>query len=221
MTILALEQAALVAALEIMKELAVAAAERQFASNALHDLVTNSSIRAGDLLARASTFGWDLRRPVTVLVAHEDGGGASGEEPTESQSAGAARDTGLWNATVRSRDPQAASAGFATELVAIIGNTDPLSIARLVQADFRAGTRRGYSIDVSRVSASPPDIPKLYQEARTAASVGRRLHGGGAVTSFAGLGLHALFSGMPKSELRSFLNDTLGPVLMLPVDQTR
>ena len=65
----AVEQAALVAALEITRDLAVLAVEQQFASNALHNLVTGT---AGDLdqaLERAVRFGWDLRRPLAVLVA--------------------------------------------------------------------------------------------------------------------------------------------------------
>src|SRR6202035_1968611 len=67
------EQAALVAALEITRDLAVLAVEQQFASNALHDLVTGTAGNLEQALERADRFGWDLRRPLTVLVArHTD-----------------------------------------------------------------------------------------------------------------------------------------------------
>ena len=69
----AVEQAALVAALEITRDLAVLAVEQQFASNALHDLVTGTAANMDQALERAVRFGWDLQRPLTVLVArHSD-----------------------------------------------------------------------------------------------------------------------------------------------------
>ena len=67
----AVEQAALVAALEITRDLAVLAVEQQFASNALHDLVTGTAADMGQALQRAVRFGWDLQRPPTVLVARD------------------------------------------------------------------------------------------------------------------------------------------------------
>jgi PucR family transcriptional regulator, purine catabolism regulatory protein len=53
----AVEQAALVAALEITRDLAVLAVEQQFASNALHDLVTGTAANMDQALERAVRFG--------------------------------------------------------------------------------------------------------------------------------------------------------------------
>jgi len=72
------------------------------------------------------------------------------------------------------------------------------------------------SRSVSQVAAGAPDIPRLYEEARVALQVGLRLQGRGAVTSFAGLGLYRLISNVSQTELRAFVDDTLGPVLELP-----
>ena len=69
----AVEQAALVAALEITRDLAVLAVEQQFASNALHDLVTGTAADMDQALQRAVRFGWDLQRPLAVLVARDCG----------------------------------------------------------------------------------------------------------------------------------------------------
>ncbi len=212
---LAVEQAALVAALEITRDLAVLAVEQQFASNALHDLVTGAAADMDDALARAIRFGWDLQRPLAVLVAQYARAERS-DEPSRQQEASALRAVELWTLAVRDRDRNAAVAGFATELVAVVGADDAEALARKVHADMTASTGRTYSIGVSQVATGPLDIPRLYEEARVALQAGLRLSGSGAVTSFAGLGLYRLISNVSQAELRAFVHDTLGPVLELP-----
>jgi purine catabolism regulator len=214
----AVEQAALVAALEITRDLAVLAVEQQFASNALHDLVTGTAANMDQALERAVRFGWNLQRPLAVLVARhcgaERGGDAHGQQGQ--QKASALRAVELWTRAIRGRDPDAAVAGFATELVAVVGVADPAALARKVHADMTSSTGQAYSVGVSQVAAGPLDIPQQYEEARVALQVGLRLHGKGAVTNFAGLGLYRLISNVSQAELRTFVRDTLGPVLDLP-----
>ena len=242
----AVEQAALVAALEITRDLAVLAVEQQFASNALHDLVTGTAADMDQALQRAVRFGWDLQRPPAVLVARDCGddavrpqegrpqegrpqegrpqeGRPQGGRPQEGrpqegrpQEAAALRAVELWTRAVRDRDRDAAVAGFATELVAVVGVPDAAALARKIHADMIASTGRAYSVGVSPVGAGPLDIPRLYEEARVALQVGLRLAGRGAVTDFAGLGLYRLISHVSQAELRAFVHDTLGPVLDLP-----
>ena len=212
---LAVEQAALVAALEITRDLAVLAVEQQFASNALHDLVTGTAPDMDHALARAARFGWDLQRPLVVLVARH-GGAERSEEPSRQHEASALRAVELWSLAIRDRDPNSAVAGFATELVAVVGAVGAEELARKVHADMTASIGRPCSVGVSQVGAGPVDIPQLYDEARVALQVGQRLSGSGAVTSFAGLGLYRLISNVSQTELQAFVNDTLGPVLELP-----
>jgi PucR family transcriptional regulator, purine catabolism regulatory protein len=211
----AVEQAALVAALEITRDLAVLAVEQQFASNALHDLVTGTAANMDEALERAVRFGWDLQRPLTVLVARDCGDDAVHPEGRP-QEAAALRAAELWTRAVHDRDPDAAVAGFATELVAVVGVDDPAALARKIHADMTASTGRAYSVGVSQIGAGPLDIPRRYEEARVALQVGQRLNGSGAVTNFAGLGLYRLISNVSQAELRAFVHDTLGPVLDLP-----
>ncbi|HUY45391.1 MAG TPA: PucR family transcriptional regulator ligand-binding domain-containing protein [Streptosporangiaceae bacterium] len=212
----AVEQAALVAALEITRDLAVLAVEQQFAANALHDLITSTPADVDDAIARAARFRWDLQRPLAVLVArHGDGAEPAGDSPRPREPA-AVRSLELWTSAIRSRDAHAAVAGFATELVAVVGVEDPVALARKVQADLTAATRAAYSVGVSQVSAGPRDIPRLYEEARVALHIGRRLSGSGAVTGFSGLGLYRLINSVSESELQVFVRETLGPVLDLP-----
>jgi PucR family transcriptional regulator, purine catabolism regulatory protein len=220
----AVEQAALVAALEITRDLAVLAVEQQFASNALHDLVTGTAADMDQALERAVRFGWDLQRPPAVLVARDCGGDSAhppdGRPPDgRPQEAAALRAVELWTRAVRDRDRDAAVAGFATELVAVVGGPDAAALARKIHADMTASTGRAYSVGVSQAGAGPQDIPRLYEEARVALQVGQRLAGPryrGAVTDFAGLGLYRLISHVSQAELRAFVHDTLGPVLDLP-----
>ncbi len=217
----AVEQAALVAALEITRDLAVLAVEQQFASNALHNLVTGTASDMDQALQRAVRFGWDLQRPPAVLVARDCGDDAVRQQegrPQEGrpQEAAALRAVELWTRAVRDRDRDAAVAGFATELVAVVGVPDAAALARKIHADMTASTGRAYSVGVSPVGAGPLDIPRLYEEARVALQVGQRLAGRGAVTDFAGLGLYRLISHVSQAELRAFVHDTLGPVLDLP-----
>jgi len=211
----AVEQAALVAALEITRDLAVLAVEQQFASNALHDLVTGTAANMDQALERAVRFGWDLERPLTVLVARDWGDDAVRLEghPRE---ASALRAIELWTRAVRDGDRDAAVAGFATELVAVVGVADAAALARKIHADLTASTGRAYSVGVSQVGTGPLDIPRRYEEARVALQVGQRLAGAGAVTDYAGLGLYRLIGNVSQAELRAFVHDTLGPVLDLP-----
>jgi purine catabolism regulator len=213
MAAVAVEQAALVAALEITRDLAVLAVEQQFASNALHDLVTGTAANMDQALERAVRFGWDLQRPPAVLIARQCG---TGVDSAQTQEATALRAVELWTRAVRDRDRDAAVAGFATELVAVVGIADAAALARKIHADLTASTGRAYSVGVSQVGAGPLDIPRLYEEARVALQVGQRLAGSGAVTNFAGLGLYRLISNVSQAELRAFVHDTLGPVLDLP-----
>jgi purine catabolism regulator len=212
----AVQQAALVAALEITRHLAVLAAEQQFASNALHDLVTSTAANVSDAVARTASFRWDLQRPVAVLVARPGRGPA--EVTARRRELAVARSVELWTSAIRECDQHAAVAGFATELVAVVGaaGDDPVALARKVQADMAGSTRQVYSVGVSQVSGRPQDIPRLYEEARVALQVGRRLSGSGAVTGFAGLGLYRLINSVSRTELQAFIQDTLGPVLDFP-----
>lgn len=223
---LAVEQTALVAALEITRDLAVLAVEQQFASNALHSLVTGAGSGTGtgaavdQAVERAARFGWDLRRPLTVLVARPVD--PSPPDPPAAPDSSAApgspatlRGAELWTRAVRDRDRGAAAAGFATELVAVTGVTDATALARKVCTDMTA-VGRPCSVGVSEDGAGPGDIPRLYEQARVALHTGLRLRGDGSVTSYAGLGLYRLISNVSSGELLAFTRDTLGPVLDLP-----
>jgi purine catabolism regulator len=212
----ALEEAAVVAALEITRQQTVTAVERQFASNALHELVSGAQPELEDAAARGRVFGWDLERPVAVVVAQL----ADDELTADERDRVMARALQVWTAAVHHQDEQAASGGFSTELVAVVGGErSPLDAARALQAELTTLTRHPYNLGVSRLGLGPGCLPRGYQEARTALVRGAAVSGPGSVTSFDALGLFRLLGQLPTDELANFVDDTLGPLLELPADE--
>src|SRR5213078_3954807 len=223
-----LERAATVAALAITKRLAVAAVEDKYRADFLRDLVTGRLDDVPAAVAYARTFGWELERPVVVVVAELDpspgaagpaAGFAGGGLAREAGEARPARErfAAAWQTVVRSRDPRAPVVSFNDEVVTLLGvpadgDVDRLvaDLDRLVRGDGGVG-RRSFSLGVSRVAAGPDRLPDAYEQARKAIRIGRRLSGTGARASFDRLGVHRLISLIPdKVELRRFVEDVLG-----------
>jgi PucR family transcriptional regulator, purine catabolism regulatory protein len=215
----AVEQAALVAALDITREIAISSVERQFASNALHELLTSGPSDLDDAAIRAKRFGWDLRGDLTVLVARPDDQdhglrpmhGADHHDDTATTTTIA-----RWISAIKAYDQDAAAAGFATEFAAVVSVDQPETAARAALMAVQSATGRMHSLGISRSCSELTEIPRLYQEARTALAVGKRLSGPGTVTSFERLGVHRLLCNVSLSELQLFATETLGPVMSLP-----
>jgi purine catabolism regulator len=218
--LIALERAATVIALDATRKLAVSAVERKFQSDFLHELLGGRVQDAREVLRRSGSLGWDLDRPLVVVVAElePDPDGPRGIEEQRSH----ARLADAWASAVRDRDPGAAVAGFATELVAIVGaadRRDPTETATSLAQAVAAGlARRGQALSfgVSRAVATPLELAAAYGQATKAMQIGRRIHGRGAVTRFDSLGVFRLLSLVDDAEeLRSFAHESLGPLLVL------
>jgi purine catabolism regulator len=210
------ERAATVAALAVTKQLAVRAVESKYQGDFLRDVLTG---QIGPELAvtHAATLGWEIDRPVIVVVAELDP--APGEPLTDSLVARPAveRFAAAWATVIRPRDPHAPVVGFHREVVAVIGVPASGDVDRCVRDLVRevsgdgGGGRRSFGTGVSRIAASPANIPTAYEQARTAVRVGRRMHGSGAVAHFDGLGVFRLLSLVEdQAELRAFAEETLG-----------
>jgi purine catabolism regulator len=212
----AVEQAAIVAALEVTRDLAVGAVERRFASNALFELITGSDFESGEYATLGSGFGWDLERDIVVLVGRKEGT-ADESRLTKRQSRLAdERAIEFWASAVRARDRSSAAAGLGSELVAVIGaDKDVLAVARSVQAEVAQFAHGEYAVGVSRSYPGPNGISIAYQEARTALRLGHRVSGKNAVTAYGELGLFRLLAQVGDDELRTFADETLGPLMRL------
>ncbi len=225
----ALERAALVVALVVTKELAVAAVEGRYRADFLRDLLLGRAGAADGAAAHAADLGWDLDRRLVVLVLQphaDDPGHAVGEVGvTRSAAVGRAlrplveRQAAALTAAVRRRDPRAAVAAYSTEAVALLGIPPDGDTDRLVRELVAAvrgeggGGRRPFGVGVSRAVDGVADLATGYEQARTAVRVGRRVQGAGAVAHFDALGVYRLLSLVPDpGELRAFAVEVLGPL---------
>src|SRR4029453_17007878 len=169
--LIALERAATVIALDAAKQLAVTAVERKFQSDFLHELLSGRVRNEREILSRSRSLGWDLDRPLAVVVAElerapdgepsapeehrlrvrlTDAGTSAGRGWDPGAAVARARPAGGGTAAVRGCAPGAAVAGFATDLVAIVGLPDrrdlgeaAVSLARSIAATpARGGPHR-------------------------------------------------------------------------------
>ncbi len=215
-----LERAATVAALAITKEQAVAAVEGKYRAEFLRDALSGRAGTREEATAHAASLGWDIDRPMVVVVAQtdedDDRTTRSGDEVRFLQQ----RFAKAWTHAVAVRDPKAPVMGFSREVVALVGvpgdaDSDRVlrsvgDLVRVVRGDGGGG-RRSFSAGVSRVVPSVSELPRAYEEALNAVSVGRQMHGDGSLTHVDGLGIYRLLALIPDSaQLRRFVDDALG-----------
>ncbi|MDU0312828.1 helix-turn-helix domain-containing protein [Phycicoccus sp. M110.8] len=217
-----LERAATVAALAITKEQAVSAVESKYRAEFLRDALAGRAGAPAEALLHAAALGWDIDRPLVVVVAetYEDDEHTTrtSEEVTDLQQ----RFSRAWSRAMAVRDPRAPVMGFSQEVVALFAvpgdaDTDTVmrsvgEVVRVVRGDGGGG-RRTFSTGVSRPVESPADLPRAYEEALSAVSVGRQLNGDGSVAHFDQLGIYRLLALVPDSaDLRRFVEEALGPL---------
>ncbi|MEU0565668.1 PucR family transcriptional regulator ligand-binding domain-containing protein [Nonomuraea sp. NPDC005983] len=201
-----LERAATVAALVVTTQEAVNAVESKYRADFLRDVLTGRAGTAERITARARAFGWDLQRPVTVLVAELD---PDGDERSAQD-----RLVSCWTAAMRRHDPRGAVAGFSHEVVAVLDATvDAARVAKDAASAFADIPPATFSTGTSRPSPGVDTLPEAYSQALKAARVGRQLHGPGAVAHFDQLGVYRLLSLVNDTdELHAFVRETLGPL---------
>ena len=218
-----LERAATVAALAITKALAVSAVESKYQADFLRDALAGRAGKAEHVIAHAHSLGWDIGRPVVVVVAESDPSSTPAALAPEELRPLQERFATAWAQVVRQRDARAPVVGFNQEVVTVLGvplDADSGSITRTVRDLVRSvsgdggGGRRSFSTGISRPITSPDDLPGAYEQARKAVSVGRQMAGPSALTHFDGLGIFRLLTLVPDTaELRSFAAEALGPLI--------
>jgi PucR family transcriptional regulator, purine catabolism regulatory protein len=213
--VVAIQQAAVIGALDITRQIANSAVMRQFEANALHDLVSRRPPTAEDVLAWSASFGWNFDRPLVVVVGRPEwasaGAGAYPSQPDRQ------RGIAQWIFEVHKIDRMAAAAAFTNELVAVMDAAHGAAAApQALWCGLKAVSHREVSLGVSRAFHSAAGVPRAYEEARKALQIGRRVAGPGKTTLFESLGLFRLLSLIDDAdELRTFAADALGGVLQL------
>ena len=221
----ALERVAIVAALTITKELAVAAVESKFRGDYLRDVLTGLVPVDGQVVEHCRALGWSIDEPLVVVVAELDpmpasaAAEAGGSRPQVVYRSQHERFSSAWSQVMRGRDRTAPVVGFSQEVVALIpvrgGEPGPVvaDVVAAVAGD-RGGGRRSFCAGVSRLVTEPTSADGIavgYLQARKAVAVGRRVHGHGSVSHFDSLGVHRLLSLVPDTaELKSFATEVLG-----------
>ncbi|MEV8632475.1 PucR family transcriptional regulator ligand-binding domain-containing protein [Streptosporangium sp. NPDC051023] len=201
-----LERAATVAALVVTRQEAVNAVESKYRADFLRDVLTGRAGGSERVAARAKAFGWDLQRPVTVLVAELD---PEGDERVAQD-----RLVTCWTSAMRRHDRHGAVAGFSHEVVTIVdAAVDTGRLAKDAVAAFAECLPATFSTGASRTAVGAEALPEAYGQAVKAARVGRQLHGPGAVAHFDQLGVYRLLSLVnDTAELHAFVRETLGPL---------
>jgi PucR family transcriptional regulator, purine catabolism regulatory protein len=218
----AVEQAATVAALRLVQARGLAEADRRFQAVCLEELVAGHVVDAGVLHERALTFGWDLLRPRAVLVVEL--AGLDGRRPgqlarvastteesrvwqrlSEAVSAALGRDAIVWQR----------SAGVAALVASGPRGRDAfLEAASALQAE---AARRlpgcTLNVGIGRICTEPLELVVSHREALRALAVGGRTRGPGHVSLFEDLGLDRLLAGCSDAELVAFREATLGTLL--------
>lgn len=215
-SLVAIDQAAIVAALEITRDLAVGAVERRFSSNVLFELITGGETEFAEGATRGAAFGWDLDRDVVVLVGRKELTPQS--RPSSKRQSHLADEHAIefWTSVVRSHDRRAAAAGLGVELVAVISaEQESITVARTIQTGLAQFTKAQYAIGVSRTYPGAGGIAAAYQEAKMALRLGHGVSGPGAITEYGQLGLFRLLGQVGDDELQKFADETLGPVTRL------
>jgi PucR family transcriptional regulator, purine catabolism regulatory protein len=218
-----LERAATVAALAITKAQAVSAVESKYQADFLRDALAGRAGKAEHVVAHAHSLGWDIGRPMAVVVAESDPSSTPAQLAPEELRPLQERFATAWAQVVRQRDARAPVVGFSQEVVAILGVPEDAtseSITRTVRDLVRhvsgdgGGGRRSFSTGISRPIRSPDELPGAYEQARKAVSVGRQMSGPSALMHFDGLGIFRLLTLVPDTaELRSFAAEALGELI--------
>ncbi|SES46959.1 purine catabolism regulatory protein [Pedococcus cremeus] len=215
-----LERAATVAALAVTKEQAVSAVESKYRAEFLRDALAGRAGSVEEAIAHARSLGWDIDRPMVVVVAETDEDDAHTTRSPEEVRSLQHRFARAWTHAVAVRDPGCPVMGFSQEVVTLLPVTDTADtdkimrtvsdVARVVRGDGGGG-RRTFSTGVSRPITSVAQLPQAYDEALNAVTVGRQMHGDGALTHFDGLGIFRLLALIPDSKhLRRFVEESLG-----------
>ena len=216
----ALERAATVAALLITREQAVAAVENKYRGDFLRDVFLHRAGGEAYVAEHAQAFGWDLGRPVVIVVAELDPDAIEGAAaPGPQRRIWQDRFALAWRQVSERIDSEIASVDFSSEVVTLLPIAEASDAEALVRQAVeavrgdRGGGRLSFSAGVSRVATGLGELPQAYQQARRAVEVGRRVRGTGSTTWFDQLGLHRLLALVPDpAELASYASDVLGPL---------
>lgn len=209
-----LERAATVAALAITRGQAVTAVESRYQADLVRDLVEGRALEPARVVAQSRGFGWNLDRPLVVLVVEYDD--AESRDLLMNPSS-AERLADVWRRVIHRGDRRCAVVSFSGHAVALVGaEVDRDAVTALAGPAHAQLARAGrtMSVGISRPAGDLAALPVAYQQARRAVAVGHQAGGPGSTSHFDDLGVYRLLSLIPDSdELTRYVAEILGPLV--------
>lgn len=209
-------------AIVLAREQAAATARREVELHVLDEVLDGALRSEATLLQQARRLGHDLDACHVAIVLRLDQPAPSGpiraigrDDRWEALGDALARLAGgrqvkpLWR--IRHNSAEVVWPAASPAAAAALATTLQGDVAALV-----AGQRQGplVSLGVGTPRQGIAGIRRSHQEAKQALTLGRRLHGPGALTRFDELGVFRLiFAAEQLPELRSLYEETLGPLL--------
>ncbi len=215
----ALEHAATVATLEMLKRRAVAHARRGSRNDFLYDLLTGRLTSETAVRARAGGLGWELEGFYGVFTlelkpADTTPGGGDGADRSTRE-----RLFRLAQRSVRSLEPRGLLMELGTTVTVLVPTAAPDRAEHVLEAanDLREQLQRvvGHgpvSGGVGRPYATT-HVYRSYREAVRALQLGTMVWGEGSVTHYDNLGVFRIFSSANPHELSAFVAEFLGPIM--------
>ncbi len=227
---MAIDHAATVAALDIMKQQAVLGVERRFQGDFLDDLLSGRIQSREAVSARANALAWNLDRPALVMVIAFHRAGQDPAQRWRNHSSFRREGTRLIDiarTALYKLDHNAILWERSDSLVALLSEpcshqTQPaliqqasLEIARQLSEELQSACGEGCcTIGIGRAYNDPLKLHLSYEEARQALIIGAKVWGSGGTTHFEDLGVYRILHHHPdKAELDAFAQEVLGKLI--------
>ncbi len=218
--ILAVQGAATVVALVLMRERAILETERRLQGDLLGDILTGKFESEEDLARRARFLGYDLLHPHVLLVASIDDFEflvKFGEREEELQRRKQSMYDLVWS-TLTPRTPRRLIWASGTQVVAlVVVNPDDVNpifeVARRLHSRVeRALAGASVYVGVSQVCRSMREVPAAYAEVKRFLKFGRAMHWHSGLIFVESLGLYRVLLQNEElgPELIRFASDQLG-----------
>ncbi len=214
--LVAMEQGALAASLEVLRERTEKAIERRLRDTFLFDLLSGNLDDPDLAVARAKARGWDITGPHVVALASLDNPGAATDSLDRVRTLRRSILSGL-----------PSSSGIVwLELTDGVVLCIPTGEAAPDNATLKAlggkikascGTRAvsPVTVGLGRVYDGPMSLSLSYREASQAVALARQLWGGDRVVLYNELGFYRVLARYPldSPEMESFCEETVGPIV--------
>ena len=224
---LAVEQASIVAALEVAKKRAVDEARARLEADAVQDIISRNFESLELMVRRARAFNWDITRLDTVVVVDIDQFqrlylAREGRSQEAEVQALKRRLLAIVQDVVSRWDPWGVTAAQSDSVVVLTRAVDhgQGAVARLKQLGHEIRREVAarvspltVSVGIGRAHAPVVGLATSYREARQALRIGRIVFEGEAVFHYADLGLYRLlFDPGRLGDLEAYYQETLAPL---------